>query len=336
MKKEMIFHTMDVEEVIRSLHSSPEGLTDSEVKKRMEEYGPNELEEGDKRSLILMFLEQFKDFMVIVLIVAAVISATIARELADAAIILFVVILNAVLGVIQENKAEKALAALKKMSSPHVKVRRNGNVKQIKTEELVPGDIVLIEAGDIIPADMRLLESASLKIEEAALTGESVPVEKTTDSLEERELVIGDRKNMAYAGSYVTYGRGVGIITQTGMKTEVGKIAGHLASTETSQTPLQKKLAEMSKILSIGVLLVCLVIFGVGLLQGRDTMDIFMTAVSLAVAAIPEGLVAVVTIVLAIGVQRMAKKNAIIRKLSAVETLRSTHVICSDKTGTLT
>ena len=336
MKKEMIFHTMDVEEVIRSLHSSPEGLAESEVKKRMDEYGPNELEEGNKRSLLMMFLEQFKDFMVIVLIVAAVISATIARELADAAIILFVVILNAVLGVIQENKAEKALAALKKMSSPHVKVRRNGNVKQIKTEELVPGDIVLIEAGDIIPADMRLLESASLKIEEAALTGESVPVEKITDSLEERDLVIGDRKNMAYSGSYVTYGRGVGIITQTGMKTEVGKIAGHLASAETSQTPLQKKLAEMSKILSIGVLLVCLVIFGVGLLQGRDTMDIFMTAVSLAVAAIPEGLVAVVTIVLAIGVQRMAKKNAIIRKLSAVETLGSTQVICSDKTGTLT
>lgn len=336
MDKEMLFHTMETEEVMRFLRSSQEGLTDSEAGERLEEYGPNELEEGKKRTLFMMFLEQFKNFMVIVLLAAAVVSATVAHEITDAAIILFVVLLNAVLGVIQESKAEKALAELKKMASPHVKVKRGGNVKQIKTEELVPGDIVLLEAGDIIPADMRLVESASLKIEEAALTGESVPVEKITDPLEERDLVIGDRRNMAYSGSHVTYGRGVGIVTQTGMKTEVGKIAGHLAMAEDSQTPLQRKLDEMSKILSIGVLFICLVIFGAGLLQGRQTLDIFMMAVSLAVAAIPEGLAAVVTIVLAIGVQKMARKNAIIRKLSAVETLGSTQIICSDKTGTLT
>lgn len=336
MEKELVFHAMKAEDVMHSLQSCPEGLTDPEANRRLGEYGPNELQEGKKRTLLMMFLEQFKNVMVIVLLAAAVVSATIAREMADAAIILFVVILNAVLGVIQESKAEKALAALKKMSSPHVKVRRSGNVRQIRTEELVPGDIVLLEAGDIIPADMRLLESASLKIEEAALTGESVPVEKITDPLSEKDLVIGDRKNMAYSGSNVTYGRGVGIVTHTGMKTEVGKIAGHLANAEASQTPLQRKLTEMSKILSIGVLLVCLVIFMVGKLQGRETLDIFMVAVSLAVAAIPEGLAAVVTIVLAIGVQRMARKNAIIRKLSAVETLGSTQIICSDKTGTLT
>ena len=336
MDKELFFHTMEKEEVVRFLQSGLEGLTDSEARERLEKYGPNALQEGKKRTRLTMFLEQFKNFMVIVLLVAAVISATIAKETADAAIILFVVLLNAVLGVIQESKAEKALAALKRMSSPHVKVRRGGNVRQIKTEELVPGDIVLLEAGDVVPADMRLLESTSLKIEEAALTGESVPVEKITDPLKDQELVIGDRKNMAYSGSHVTYGRGVGIVTQTGMNTEVGKIAGHLAMAEDSQTPLQRKLNEMSKILSIGVLLVCLVMFTVGLLQGREALDIFMMAVSLAVAAIPEGLAAVVTIVLAIGVQRMAKKNAIIRKLSAVETLGSTQIICSDKTGTLT
>lgn len=336
MDNGMCFHTMEAEEVIRVLQSRPEGLTDAEAGERFGKYGANALEEGKKRTLPAMFLEQFKNFMVIVLLMAAVISATVAKETADAAIILFVVLLNAVLGVIQESKAEKALAALKKMSSPHVKVRRGGNVRQIKTEELVPGDIVLLEAGDVVPADMRLLESASLKIEEAALTGESVPVEKVTEPLKEKDLVIGDRKNMAYSGSHVTYGRGVGIVTQTGMKTEVGKIAGHLAMAEDSQTPLQRKLNEMSRILSIGVLLVCLVMFAVGLLQGRETLDIFMMAVSLAVAAIPEGLAAVVTIVLAIGVQRMAKKNAIIRKLSAVETLGSTQIICSDKTGTLT
>lgn len=336
MSKETAFHTMEAEEVIQYLNSSPGGISDAEAEKRLREYGPNELEEGERESFFRMLLEQFNNFMVIVLIAAAVVSAAIAREFADAVIILFVVIMNAVLGVIQESKAEKALAALRKMSSPYVMVRRGGNVKQIRTEELVPGDIVLIEAGDVVPADMRLIECASLKIEEAALTGESVPVDKITDRLEEEDLVIGDRKNMAYAGSSVTYGRGAGIVVSTGMNTEMGRIAGHLATFEASQTPLQKKLAGMSRVISIGVLLVCLAIFTTGLLQGREPLDMFMTAVSLAVAAIPEGLVAVVTIVLAIGVQKMAGRNAIIRKLSAVETLGSTQVICSDKTGTLT
>lgn len=336
MGKEEAFHTMTGDEVIRYLDSSADGLSDTEAAERLEKYGPNELEEGRKRSIAKMFLEQFANFMVIVLIAAAIVSAAVAGELTDAAIILFVVVMNAVLGVIQESKAEKALAALKKMSSPHVKVKRGGNVRRIRTEELVPGDIVLIEAGDVVPADMRILESASLKIEEAALTGESMPVEKITEPLEDEDLVIGDRRNMAYAGSSVTYGRGTGIVVNTGMNTEVGKIAGHLATFEASKTPLQVKLAEMSRIISAGVLLICVVIFVAGLLQGRETLDMFMTSVSLAVAAIPEGLVAVVTIVLAIGVQKMAEENAIIRKLSAVETLGSTQIICTDKTGTLT
>lgn len=336
MKTDMSFHTMDAEEALKCLESSAEGLTEQEAAARLERFGPNELEEGKKKTLLMMFFAQFRNIMVIVLLAAAVVSAIFSHEITDAAIILAVVLLNAVLGVVQENKAEKALAALKKMSSPYVKVKRSGKTMRINTEGLVPGDIALLEAGDIVPADMRLIENASLKIQEAALTGESVPVEKDLASIPEEDIVIGDRKNMAYAGSHVTYGRGAGVVTHTGMKTEVGKIAGHLANTEASQTPLQRKLAEMSKILSIGVLLVCLVIFAIGLLEGRDPADMFMTAVSLAVAAIPEGLPAVVTIVLALGVQRMAKKNAIIRKLSAVETLGCTQVICSDKTGTLT
>lgn len=336
MDQDRLFHTLEGDEAIQILESDTSGLSDSEAASRLEQFGRNELAEGKKKTLFMKFLEQFKDFMVVILLIAAFISAVVGHEIADALIILFVVILNAILGVIQESKAEKAIAALKKMSSPSVKVRRGGATRQIKTEELVPGDIVLIEAGDIIPADMRLLENASLKIEEAALTGESVPVEKDIRKLEKADLVIGDRKNMAYTSSQVTYGRGLGIVTATGMKTEVGKIAGHLTDTEENTTPLQRKLTEMSKILSIGILLVCLVIFGAGLLQGRELMNMFLTAVSLAVAAIPEGLTAVVTIVLAIGVQKMARKNAIIRKLSAVETLGSTQIICSDKTGTLT
>lgn len=336
MDHERLYHTMESDEVLKALQTDFNGLTDHEASARLEKYGRNELDEGKKKSLFIKFLEQFKNIMVIILLIAAVVSAVVGHELADAIIILIVVILNAVLGVIQESKAEKALSALKKMSAPFVKVKRSGNTKQIKTEELVPGDIVLLEAGDIIPADMRLLESASLKIEEAALTGESVPVEKTIKKIEQTDIVIGDRKNMGYSSSHVTYGRGAGVVTATGMQTEVGRIAGHLVSSEAEETPLQRKLGEMSKILSIGILLVCIVIFVVGKLSGRETIDMFLTAVSLAVAAIPEGLPAVVTIVLALGVQRMAKRNAIIRKLSAVETLGSTEIICSDKTGTLT
>ncbi len=338
MEKEKLFYTMEASAVLKDLESSSEGLTEAQAQTRIERYGKNELQEENKKSLFVMFLEQFKNLMVIILIIAAVISliATKGEDLADALIIFAVVLINAILGVVQENKAEKALAALKSMSSPFVKVKRQGEVRQIKTQELVPGDIVLIEAGDIVPADMRLIENVSLKIEEAALTGESVPVEKQIQPLDKTDLVIGDRTNMAYSGSSVSYGRGIGVVVATGMATEVGKIAGHLARTESSETPLQRKLTEMSKILSIGVLLVSVIIFVVGLLQKRDPLEMFLTAVSLAVAAIPEGLPAVVTIVLALGVQRMAKRNAIIRKLSAVETLGSTQIICSDKTGTLT
>lgn len=337
-KTDKLYHTMDIQAVINEMNSGFDGLSDEEAKKRLEQYGRNEIEEGKKRTLFAMFLDQFKNLMIIILLAAAAISliATKGEEITDTIIILAVVLINAVMGVVQESKAEKALDALKKMSSPFVKVKRGGSAKEIRTEELVPGDIVLLEAGDIVPADMRLIDNASLKIEEAALTGESVPVEKILDPIEKHDIVIGDRKNMAYSGSNVSYGRGAGVVVATGMNTEVGKIAGHLATYDSKETPLQRKLAQMSKILSIGVVLISIIIFIVGLLQQRDPLEMFLTAVSLAVAAIPEGLPAVVTIVLAIGVQRMARNNAIIRKLSAVETLGSTQIICSDKTGTLT
>ena len=333
--KDVAFHSEEPQKALEILNSSMEGLTEEEARKRIDIYGRNELEEGRKKTILEKFLEQFKDIMITILLVAAGISGFM-HELTDSIIILVVVVINAVMGVVQESKAEKALDALKKMSTPFVRVRRNGEAAQIKTELVVPGDIVFLEAGDILPADMRLLQSASLKIEEAALTGESVPVEKTIHKLEKSDLVIGDRKNMAYAGSSVTYGRGMGVVTATGMMSEVGKIAGHLTETETQVTPLQKKMAELSKYLTVGILILSAVIFLAGVLQGREYLEMFMTAVSLAVAAIPEGLPAVITIVLALGVQKMAKRNAIIRKLSAVETLGSTEIICSDKTGTLT
>lgn len=332
---ETLFHTKFEQEVLEYLQSSNDGITDEEALKRSQIYGNNELEEGKRKTLLGMFLEQFKNIMVIILLVAAAISGFM-HELTDTIIILIVVIINAVLGVMQESKAEKALAALKKMSSPHVKVKRNGEVKQANTEDLVPGDIVLLEAGDYVPADMRLLQCASLKIEEAALTGESVPAEKITSKIDKDDIVIGDRRNMAYSGSSVTYGRGVGVVTAIGMNTEVGKIASHLSNSESQETPLQRKLAEMSKYLTIGIIAISVIIFLAGVLRGRNYFEMFLTAVSLAVAAIPEGLPAVITIVLAMGVQKMAKKNSIVRKLSAVETLGGTEIICSDKTGTLT
>lgn len=330
-----LFHTLDGENTLERLNSCLEGITEEEAAKRINIYGKNELIEGKKKTILQMFLEQFKNVMVIILLIAAVISG-LTHELTDSFIILAVVIINAVLGVVQENKAEKALSALKKMSSPYAKVKRNCKVAQIKSEELVPGDIVLLEAGDYVPADMRLLQSASLKIEEAALTGESVPAEKVTGKIDKPDIVIGDRRNMAYSGSSVTYGRGMGVLTATGMSTEVGKIATHISSHEAQETPLQKKLGEMTKYLTIGIIVISIVIFLAGILQGRDYLEMFLTAISLAVAAIPEGLPAVITIVLAIGVQKMAKRNSIIRKLSAVETLGGTEIICSDKTGTLT
>ena len=334
-QKGILYHTAALEETYKLLNSESEGLKSKEASVRLAKYGKNELAEGKKKTLLIKFLEQFKNVMVIVLLIAAIISGVMG-ELTDTIIIMFVVVLNAVLGVVQENKAEKALEALKSMSKPFAKVKRDGQVVQLKSDEIVPGDIILVEAGDFIPADMRLIQVASLKIEEAALTGESVPVDKNTESIEKSDIVIGDRKNMAYLGSSVTYGRGTGIVTATGMKTEVGEIANYLAANDTDETPLQKKLAELGKVLSIGVLVIAFIVFMAGVLQGRDYLEMFLTAVSLAVAAIPEGLPAIVTILLALGVQKMSRRNAIIRKLPAVETLGSTEIICSDKTGTLT
>lgn len=330
-----LFHTLDALETLKLLQTNPDGLTEEEAEKRFITYGKNELEAGKKKSLLVLFFEQFKDIMIIILLIAALISGVIG-EITDASIILVVVILNAILSVVQETKAEKSLDALKKMSSPFARVKRDGIIKEVKSEDLVPGDIVILEAGNLVPADMRLFEGYSLKVEEAALTGESLPVDKTTEKIKTKDLVIGDRINMAYSSSNVTYGRAVGVVTATGMNTEVGKIAGHLAKVENQETPLQKKLKELSKYLTIGIIIISIVIFGVGVLNGRDYFEMFLTAISIAVAAIPEGLPAIITIVLALGVQKMAGRNAIVRKLSAVETLGSTQIICSDKTGTLT
>jgi len=329
------FHTLTVTDVLEHFNTGESGLTAHEAAARLDHYGKNELQEGSQKTLWGMFLLQFKDIMIIILLVAAAIAGFMG-ELADTIIISVVVLINAVLGVAQESKAEKALAALKKMSSPHAKVLRNSEVQLLNTDEIVPGDIVMIEAGDYIPADIRLIEVNSLKIEEAALTGESVPVGKIIDAIVQPDIVTGDKINMAYLGTSVTYGRGTGVVVATGMSTEVGKIAAHINTVAAEETPLQRKLGELGKYLSIGVVIIAIIIFIAGVLQERDILEMFLTAVSLAVAAIPEGLPAIVTIVLAIGVQKMAKRNSIIRKLSAVETLGSTEIICSDKTGTLT
>ncbi len=332
----------EIETVLKSQESSKNGLDPSQAQKRLEKFGKNKLDEGKKKSVFVKFLEQLKDPMIIVLLVAAVISG-LASELVDSIIIMVVVVLNSILGVVQEGKAEKAIEALQKMSSPYSKVRRNGQVMQIKSEEIVPGDIVLLEAGDSVPADMRIIEASSLKIEEASLTGESVPIEKTALAIpaKDKDIPLGDRVNMAYMGTNVVYGRGEGVVINTGMATEMGKIANIISNTDEEKTPLQKKLASLSKVLSVVVLGICIFIFAFGVLRnggfhGGHVLETFLMAISLAVAAIPEGLVAVVTIVLSIGVTKMSKRNSIIRKLTAVETLGCTQVICSDKTGTLT
>lgn len=337
----MNWFNQDVEEVSKTLNTDLEkGLSKEEAKKRQKENGYNELQEKKKKSLFVKFLEQFKDFMIIILIIAAIISGVVGQMqgegFTDSIIILIVVILNAVIGVIQENKAEKSLEALKKMSSYSAKVMRDGKVTVIPSRELVPGDIVVLDTGDYVPADIRLVDAVNLKAQEASLTGESVPVEKDAATIENEEVSLGDRTNMLFSSSLVTYGRGKGIVVETGMHTEVGNIAGMLNSVEETATPLQQKLNKLGKSLGIMAIVICIVIFIIGLAYGKDVIDMFMTAVSLAVAAIPEGLAAVSTIVLAIGVQRMVKKNAIVKKLPAVETLGSASVICSDKTGTLT
>ncbi|EOH90395.1 potassium/sodium efflux P-type ATPase, fungal-type [Enterococcus asini ATCC 700915] len=331
------FYAQTETEVVQALGTSTEGLTTSEVEKRLATYGANELEEGKKKSLAQKFFEQFKDLMILVLLVAAVISAVVSHEIVDAAIILAVVIINAVMGIIQESKAEEAIEALRDMSTPDANVLRDGHAKKVKSTELVPGDIVLLEAGDVVPADMRLIEVSSLKIEEAALTGESVPVEKELVVLEGNEVGIGDRINMAFSNSNVTYGRGKGVVVNTGMATEVGKIAGMLAEADETETPLKNNLNQLGKFLTAAIIVIAVVMFFVGtVLNDRNWADMLLTSISLAVAAIPEGLPAIVTIILALGTQVMAKRNAVIRKLPAVETLGSTDIICSDKTGTLT
>lgn len=337
-----------LEEVLKEQNSSQEGLTTGEAQERLSKYGKNELEKGKKTSLIQRFLKELADPMIIILIVAAIISGITAfyegESFADVIIILSVVVINAVLGVVQESKAEAAIEALQEIAAATSKVLRDGKVTVLKSDELVPGDVVLLEAGDAVPADGRIIESASMKIEEAALTGESVPANKIAGLLKldtgEKDVPLGDRKNMAYMGSTVVYGRGKMVITGTGMKTEMGKIAEALSMAQDEATPLQLKLNQLSKILTVLVLGICVVIFAVGLFRAGISSDTilstFMVAVSLAVAAIPEGLAAVVTIVLSIGVTNMSKRNAIIRKLTAVETLGCTQIICSDKTGTLT
>ena len=332
-----------VKDTVEQLETNEEkGLTKEEVKKRQEKYGLNELAAKKKKSTFVKFLEQFKDFMIIVLIISAIISGIVGvmeegiSGITDTVIILVVVIVNAIIGVIQENKAEKSLEALQKLSSHVAKVMRNGKLEVVQSRDLVPGDIVIIETGDYVPADLRILEAVNLKSQEAALTGESVPVEKMADKIADEKVGIGDRINMLFSSSLITYGRGKAVVVETGMNTEVGKIANIINSAEEVVTPLQAKLNKLGKTLGIVALLICLAIFGIGLLYGKNIIDMFMTSVSLAVAAIPEGLPAVSTIVLAIGVQRMVKKNAIVKKLPAVETLGSATVICSDKTGTLT
>lgn len=330
------WYQRSVHEISGELNTSAQaGLTSHEAKRRLEQYGLNELAQKKGKSLFQMFLEQLKDYMVLILIAASVVSILV-NEVTDSIVIIGIVIINAVLGVVQEYRAGKALEALKKMSAPNAKVIRDGEPVTIPARYLVPGDLVVLETGDYIPADVRLINSVNLKIEEAALTGESVPVEKHADAQLSGDIGLGDQINSGFMSTLVTYGRGSGIVTETGMNTVIGKIAEMIQEEGTAETPLQKKLANMGKVLGTSCLAICVVVFAMGLIRGEHVLEMFMTAVSLAVAAIPEGLPAVVTIVLALGMQRMAKHNAIMKKLHAVETLGSTTVICSDKTGTLT
>ena len=339
----MEYHTQTISEVLHSLSSDQSnGLNSDTVSKLQAQYGPNKLKEKKKKSNLKRFGEQFKDVMILILIAAAIVSFIIAcieknpQEFFEPLLILLIVILNAIMGVMQESKAEKALDALKNMSAPHARVIRNGKEEIIDATELVPGDIIKLEAGDFIPADARLLYSTSLKCEESALTGESVPSEKDYSADVAENAPLGDRANMVFSGCSVTYGTATAVVTATGMDTQMGKIANLLDTDNNSQTPLQQKLAQLGKYLGLLALAACAVIFAVGVLNNIPPIDIFMIAVSLAVSAIPEGLPAIVTIVLSIGVQRMVKRNALIRRLPAVETLGSASVICSDKTGTLT
>ena len=332
-------YLQSVEDVFKEVQSSPSGLSSQEAASRLEKYGANTLQEGKKKTLLEKFVDQFKDFMILVLLVAAVVSMYAHQgepDPTDAIIILAVVLLNAVLGVFQESKAEEAIEALKKMASPVASVLRDGHVEHIKGEDIVVGDVVILEAGDVVPADMRLFEVNTVKIEESALTGESVPVDKDLVIPAGDEVGIGDRTNMAFSSTNVTYGRAVGVVTSTGMNTEVGKIANMLANTEEGKTPLQENQDALGKWLTIMILVIAVIIFLVGMLRGNEWTHMLLTAIAIAVAAIPEGLPAISTIILALGTQKMAQRNAIVRKLPAVETLGGVEIICSDKTGTLT
>ena len=339
----MVAYNKNADELVTELATDLEkGLSGSEVQKRAEKYGPNKLKEKKKKTNFQRFVDQFKDAMILILIAAAVISFVVAcveknpKEFFEPALIMLIVILNALMGVMQESKAEKALDALKNMSAPHAKVIRDGKEQIVDAASLVVGDIILLEAGDFVPADARLIKSVSLKSEESALTGESVPSEKDALAEVKDNAPVGDRTNMVFSGCSITYGTALAVVTAIGMDTEMGKIAALLDNEEEGQTPLQEKLAQLGKYLGIVALAACGIIFVVGVINKIPVLEIFMTSISLAVSAIPEGLPAIVTIVLSIGVQRMVKKNALIRRLPAVETLGSASVICSDKTGTLT
>ena len=337
-----MWHMLSTKEVEKKLGTNIElGLSEKQVEERRQKYGVNQLKEQKKQSILIRFLKQFNDFMIIILLIASVVSAIVSKmegsnDYFDSIIIIAIVVFNAIMGLIQEAKAEKSLEALKKMSAPTCKVKRQGNVITLKGEEVVPGDIVLLETGNYVPADCRLISSSNLKIEESSLTGETIPVLKEAESLLNEKTALGDMINLAFATTIVVNGHGEAIVTETGMNTKVGKIANMILTNESPETPIQKKLGQVGKSLGIACLIICFLIFVIGIFKKIEPIEMFMTSVGLAVAAIPEGLPAIVTIMLSIGVTKMAKKNSIIRKLPAVETLGSSSVICSDKTGTLT
>ena len=336
-----MWQTKEISQIFKELKTSYKGLNENDVKQRLEKYGKNTLKEKKKESIFIKFIKQFNDFMIITLIIAAIISAVVSKmngesDYIDSIIIIAIVIFNAIMGLVQEQKAEKSIEALRKMTAPVAKVIRNGKVQEVKASEVVPGDIVILETGNYVPADSRLIECFNLKIEESSLTGETEGMEKNENIIVNKDAPLGDQKNMAFMSSIVVNGHAKAVVTEIGMNTNVGKIANMIIEDKAPETPIQKQLGEVGKMLGVTCLAICMVIFVIGIIKKIEPIEMFMTSVGLAVAAIPEGLPAIVTIMLSIGVTKMAKKNSIIRKLPAVETLGSSNVICSDKTGTLT